>query len=139
MTAMNRLPALPDRPPDFSKKILLEDVWFKRTSRFTGHDIGPRLRIGRGLDRLYLRAVGRIENMQGGEARMPGKSHRKHFAAKARSAHAENHRVAIPAGFRLICDRPEELLLFQLAFRDVQPAEPPVFVGIRPENLAVVP
>src|SRR5579872_817971 len=71
------------------KEILLEDIRLERAARFAGNDEQRFRDVDLMFERLYLRGIGGIQNVESRELRNPSERHPQYFRAKARSPHAQ--------------------------------------------------
>src|SRR5262249_47514855 len=106
------------------EEVSFEDVRLERAARFALNNEQSFAKIHLLSESLDLRAIRRTEHMQ---LRIPinfAIGHPQHFGAKARTSHAEKQHILEAAGFRVLRQLAQVIVLRDLILCDSQPAEP---------------
>ena len=121
------------------EEILLENVWFECAARLAGHNKKRLLDIDLVFEAFNLRRIGRIENVQCREVRDAAKRHAQHFGTKAGAAHAEEQDMLETALLHFFRNLLQLILLPNLLFDNIEPAQPTGFIRARPQRRIVLP
>ena len=126
-----------DRLGDAREEVILHHVRLGGAAGLAGDDKECVGEVDRGLHAADLRGIGRIEHMQFRKAGLLRKRLGEHFRPKARSAHAKHDGI----GEVLPLHAVREVLVIRDIGRAgaVQPAQPFVFVGPRPDRFVALP
>src|ERR1700730_6536836 len=121
------------------KKILLKNVGFEGAARFAGNDKESLGDVDLAFDRLHLRGIGGIKNVQVGISGDPAESHAEHFRTKTGAAHPEQKNMfesSAPDFFGKIAQLDG---VRDLVFRDIQPPQPLALIVAGPKCCVALP
>ena len=111
------------------KKILLQDVRFQRGAGFAGHNYKRFLQVQLAANRLHLRRIGRVHNVQCGKARLLPEGLGQHLGAEAGTAHAQEKNRLETASLHVRGQLGKVRQLPLLPLDNVDPAHP-VFLAV---------